>query len=130
VIVPLYQRYKGRYSRYIPVDSISATGLTIRDQISSAVGRFVLPSHWRERFNAEHTVVTASVRQSSADVDDESGEELFEFDARRREALSLDASRRGDTNSNSRLSVDLEQGFASDSDDEDDRGRVGNTGAR
>jgi hypothetical protein len=63
-------------------------------------------------------------------VDDESGEELFEFDARRREALSLDASRRGDTSSNSRLSVDLEQGFASDSDDEDDRGRVGNTGAR
>lgn len=48
-------------------------------------------------------------------------EELQGIDARRREALSLDAGRQ---DSNRRLSRDLEEGFASDSDNESTDGRA------
>ncbi len=56
---------------------------------------------------------------SSSDFDEEEGEELYEVDDNRREALSLDA-RRGRNEDGSRLSRDLEEGFKDDSDDEDD----------
>lgn len=46
---------------------------------------------------------------------EQNNEELHSIDARRREALSLDAGRQ---DSNRRLSRDLEEGFATDSDDE------------
>lgn len=55
---------------------------------------------------------------SSQDFNGDSGEELEEVDeARRREALSLDA-RRGRGSDDRRLSRDLEEGFKDDSDDE------------
>lgn len=56
---------------------------------------------------------------SGSDFDEEEGEELYEVDDNRREALSLDA-RRGRDNEGLRLSRDLEEGFKDDSDDEDD----------
>lgn len=54
---------------------------------------------------------------------DDEGEELFEVDDNRREALSLDA-RRGRDEDGRRLSRDLEEGFKDDSDDEDGLGEV------
>ncbi len=56
---------------------------------------------------------------SGSDFDEEEGEELYEVDDNRREALSLDA-QRGRNEDASRLSRDLEEGFKDDSDDEDD----------
>ena len=53
-----------------------------------------------------------------SDFDEDEGEELFEVDDNRREALSLDA-RRGRDDDGRRLSRDLEEGFRDDSEDED-----------
>jgi len=56
---------------------------------------------------------------SGSDFDEDEGEELFEVDDNRREALSLDA-RRGRDDNGRRLSRDLEEGFKDDSDEDDD----------
>lgn len=66
---------------------------------------------------------------SGSDFDEEEGEELYEVDDNRREALSLDA-RRGRNEDGSRLSRDLEEGFKDDSDDEDNDERQGRTLSR
>jgi hypothetical protein len=55
---------------------------------------------------------------SGSEFDEEEGEELYEVDDNRREALSLDV-RRGRDIDDRRLSRDLEEGFKDDSDDED-----------
>ncbi len=57
--------------------------------------------------------------QDSSDFDEEEGEELYEVDENRREALSLDA-RRGRNEDGSRLSRDLEEVFKDESEDEDE----------
>lgn len=54
----------------------------------------------------------------SLDFDEEDGEELFEVEDGRREALSLDAGRGRDLDGR-RLSRDLEEGFKDDSDEDD-----------
>jgi hypothetical protein len=56
---------------------------------------------------------------SGSDFDEEEGEELYDVDDNRRQALSLDARRARDDDER-RLSRDLEEGFKDDSDDEDD----------
>ena len=56
---------------------------------------------------------------TGSDFDEDDGEELYEVDSNRREALSLDA-RRGRDDDGRRLSRDLEEGFKDDSDDEDE----------
>jgi hypothetical protein len=66
---------------------------------------------------------------SGSDFDEEEGEELYEVDDNRREALSLDA-RRGRNENGNRLSRDLEEGFKDDSDDEEDDERQGRTLSR
>ena len=58
-------------------------------------------------------------QDTGSDFDEDEGEELFEVDANRREALSLDA-RRGHNLDGSRLSRDLEEGFKDDSDEEEE----------
>jgi hypothetical protein len=77
-----------------------------------------LPSSWRTQFNQQR--YTASARDGTgSEFDEDEGEELFDVDDHRREALSLDA-RRGRDEDGRRLSRDLEEGFRDDSDDEDD----------
>lgn len=114
--MPVWKRYRGRYSSYLPLDTISTRTTSLRQRFQDAVVRWIQPAAWRddgERYtdNAEDGAWT--------DVDSEEGEELYEIDDRRREALSLDA-RRGRTEDGSRLSRDLEEGFWDDSDDEGD----------
>ena len=76
----------------------------------------VLPSRWRVDFSG-NAFTTSAQDGSEAGFDDESGEELLDVDQNRREALSLDARR--DLHDGRRLSRDLEEGFADDSDEED-----------
>jgi hypothetical protein len=80
----------------------------------------LVPSAWRQRFNQSRHTVNAQDGMGS-DFDENEGEELFDVDDRRREALSLDA-RRGQDHDGRRLSRDLEEGFKDDSDDEEDGG--------
>lgn len=109
VILPLWARYKNRYTRYLPLDAVSAASTTVRDRIADFVTAYMLPARLR-----------AEMQQ---DGDGHSDEELDEYAhisdteaTRRREALSLSLER----NNQRRLSRDLEQGFASDSDSEQD----------
>ena len=114
VIVPLWQRYRGRYSRYIPLDSINTHTSSLRQRLQDILTRFLLPSSWRSNLTGRFTASPED--GSDQGFDDEDGEELFEVDDNRREALSLD-SRRGH-DGESRLSRDLEEGFRDDSDEE------------
>jgi len=114
LIIPLWQKYRGRYSRYIPLETISSHTGSLRQRVQSAVARFLLPSSWRSN-PPTRFVVSASAGPDN-NFDEDEGEELYEVD-RRREALSLDARRGQDDR---RLSRDLEEGFRDDSDDEDD----------
>jgi len=115
VVVPVWKRYRGRYSHYLPLETISTQTTSFRQRIQSGLVRWLLPSTWRSDFG-RHTV---SAQDGSSDFDEDEGEELYEVDDHRREALSLDA-RRGRMDDGARLSRDLEEGFKDDSDDEDD----------
>ncbi|KAK4460234.1 hypothetical protein QBC42DRAFT_272925 [Cladorrhinum samala] len=107
VIVPLWRRYRNRYSQYLPLDTISNQTMSLRARMQSAITNFLISSTWRARM--PDSVVVAG--RGSFDSDD--GEELGDVD----EAAT------GRTNSNEidstrRLSRDLEQGFIDDSDEE------------
>ncbi|CZT05458.1 uncharacterized protein RCO7_08486 [Rhynchosporium graminicola] len=116
VVVPTWKRYRGRYSQYLPLDTISTQTSSIRQRALDAIARWVLPSAWTAQFRREQYAVNAEDGPGS-NFDEEDGEELFEVDDNRREALSLDA-RRGRDDDGRRLSRDLEEGFKDDSDDE------------
>ena len=117
VIVPLWQRYRGRYSRYIPLDTIGTHTSGIRQRLHSIFARFLVPSSWRSDFQSGRFGLNIA-HGSDSGFDEEDGEELFEVDDNRREALSLDARRVHDDDTGRRLSRDLEEGFRDDSDDD------------
>jgi len=118
LIVPAWKRYRVRYSNYLPLDTISTRTTSFRQRIQGALAGYLLPSSWRSDFGGSQYTASAQDRNGS-DFDEDDGEELYEVDDNRREALSLDA-RRGRDEDGRRLSRDLEEGFKDDSDDEDD----------
>ncbi|CZR59027.1 uncharacterized protein PAC_08919 [Phialocephala subalpina] len=117
-VVPLWKRYRGRYSSYLPLDRISTNTTSLRQRMQTALFSRLIPSTWRRDFGGQRYTVSAQDGAGS-DFDDEEGEELYDVDDGRREALSLDA-RRGRDIDDRRLSRDLEEGFKDDSDEEDD----------
>ena len=96
--------------------------MSFRQRIQGAIARRLLPSSWRSDFGGNRFAASATDGNGS-DFDEDDGEELYEVDSNRREALSLDA-RRGRDDDGRRLSRDLEEGFKDDSDDEDDEDDV------
>jgi hypothetical protein len=129
IIVPVWKRYRARYSQYLPLESISTQTTSFRQRVQGAFARYLLPSSLRSGLGHDRYAVSAQDVPGS-DFDEEEGEELFDVDDNRREALSLDA-RRGAIDDR-RLSRDLEEGFKDDSDDEDDElvGQQGRTYSR
>ena len=94
-LFPLWQRYRNRYSQYLPLETISSHTLSLRARVQGAVVRFMAPSVWRARVS-EHVVVAG---RNSFDSDD--GEELGAVDeatARavldQRRGAAIDSSRR------------------------------------
>jgi hypothetical protein len=123
LVVPIWKRYRGRYSHYIPLDTISTHTSTARQRVHSALvnaaARWLLPSGWRTEFAREQA---ASAGGQTGDFDEDEGEELYtveDVENNRREALSLDVHRRGD-DIGRRLSRDIEEGFKDDSDESED----------
>jgi hypothetical protein len=116
VVVPVWKRYRSRYSSYLPLNTISTTTTSARQRFQDALLRWLQPSG--RRADGDRYAPSAQDGTGS-DFDDEEGEELYDVDDHRREALSLDA-RRGRNEDGSRLSRDLEEGFRDDSDDEED----------
>ncbi|AEO62826.1 uncharacterized protein THITE_2107498 [Thermothielavioides terrestris NRRL 8126] len=74
VLVPLWQRYRNRYSQYLPLETISNQTLSLRARVQSAVARFTVPSAWRARGSDR----VAVAERNSFDSDE--GEELNEVD--------------------------------------------------
>ncbi|KAJ5470906.1 hypothetical protein N7530_008263 [Penicillium desertorum] len=111
VVIPFFRRYHQRYSQYLPLHSISAHTLSLRDRIADKVMHFFLRSRWR---------LGAQIPDhDNISIDDEEGENMvgMNMDSDRRGALEQ---RRRDTlgETEGRLSRDLEEGFMDDSDEE------------
>ncbi|TVY50930.1 hypothetical protein LCER1_G008960 [Lachnellula cervina] len=117
LIVPAWKRYRNRYSQYLPLDAISTRTTSFRQRIQGSLTRALLPTSWREQFGRGRPSVNG-FDGSGSDFDEDEGEELYDVDDNRRQALSLDA-RRARDDVGRRLSRDLEEGFKDDSDDED-----------
>ncbi|TID19986.1 hypothetical protein E2P81_ATG07286 [Venturia nashicola] len=150
LILPLYRRHRARYAQYLPVhtnpiSSLSSSTQNLRSNITSALLSFLLPSRWAEY---RHQYQQNSSRIVDArDGDEELGngtthhfenghlgygigdseDEDDDATRGRRDGLSLsmDARNRSRSNvpgtdSNRRLSRELEEGFRDDSDDEEE----------
>lgn len=72
VIIPCWQRYRNRYSQYLPLETIANQTTSIRERMQSALARFATPSAWRIR--SLNRVVVAE----RGSFDSEDGEELGE----------------------------------------------------
>lgn len=127
LLVPMWKRYRSRYSQYLPLDRISTQTSSVRERIHAALvraaARWLLPSGWRTDFEAQQAAFT---RGETSDFDEDEGEELYTVDdveSRRREALSLDVHRVTD-DTGRRLSRELEEGFKDDSDESEDEAEV------
>ncbi|TVY38010.1 hypothetical protein LOCC1_G007988 [Lachnellula occidentalis] len=118
LLVPAWKRYRNRYSQYLPLDAISTRTTSFRQRILGSLTRALLPASWREQFGRGRPSVNGH-DGSGSDFDEDEGEELYDVDDNRRQALSLDARRARDDVEGRRLSRDLEEGFKDDSDDED-----------
>ncbi|PQE13958.1 checkpoint hus1 protein [Rutstroemia sp. NJR-2017a BBW] len=116
VVVPIWKRYRARYGQYLPLETISNRTTSLRQRAQAAAVRLLLPSSWSADFGRGRI---SAQDGATSDFDEDDGEELFDVDDNRREALSLDA-RRGRDDDGRRLSRDLEEGFKDDSDDDDD----------
>ncbi|PYI23283.1 hypothetical protein BO86DRAFT_390460 [Aspergillus japonicus CBS 114.51] len=112
VIIPFFRRYHQRYSQYLPLHTISAHTLTLRDRIADAIMRRFLPSSWQRQHLAD--------QDDNISIYDEEGEIMvgMDMDVERRGAL--ERQRSAVIDSGRRLSRELEAGFMDDSEDEDE----------
>jgi len=127
IVVPLWKRYRGRYSQYLPMDTISTHTSSVRERVHrallKAVAKWLLPSSWRTEFEREQA---AHARTEASDFDEDEGEELYtvgDVESNRREAISLDV-QRGRDDAGRRLSRELEEGFKDDSDESEDEAEI------
>jgi hypothetical protein len=136
VLLPLYRRHRTRYSQYLPVHtglhSLTSTTQSLRSRVTDAFLQFILPSRWseaRHRRQQSSRVVDARDDEDEemnggfgfedSDIEDEGG------DRGRRDGLSLSMDARARARDESRedisdrrLSRELEEGFADDSEEE------------
>ncbi|KAK3945043.1 hypothetical protein QBC46DRAFT_372602 [Diplogelasinospora grovesii] len=117
VLIPLWLRYRNRYSQYLPLETISNQTSSLRTRLQNGIGSLLVPSTWRRRL--QDRLVVADRTSSDGDYDSEEGEELGDVDEpttdRRR---VLDLGRHPVVDDTRRLSRDLEEGFRDDSDEE------------
>ncbi|EED12508.1 conserved hypothetical protein [Talaromyces stipitatus ATCC 10500] len=135
LLLPFFRRYRQRYANYLPLSTISAQTLPIRERIADALMHFFLPTaSWRRRlprFMRSSTGPEDEDDDSSVDhnrpdnndsisIFDEEGENMAEMNmsASRREALEASRRRSFRSDEQVRLSRDLEEGFMDDSDDD------------
>ncbi|KAI9741964.1 MAG: hypothetical protein M1834_000353 [Cirrosporium novae-zelandiae] len=117
IILPFFRRYRQRYAQYLPLTTISEHTSTIRDRVSNAFMRILLPSSWRNRMMEDCRYARGEIEGSLFDEEEGEGMIGFDVDERRREAL--ERRRSNAVEDERRLSRDLEEGFRDDSEDED-----------
>ncbi|KAJ6438296.1 hypothetical protein O9K51_08888 [Purpureocillium lavendulum] len=141
VLVPVWRRYRNRYSQYLPLDSISDRTSSLRHRV---LGRFSSLNPLAHFLSARQQVVFASGGAAGAGgesgADDEDGEELGDVDEATWRAIERHVPSVHTPDSTRRLSREyahtdycvphdelpltcnsLEEGFMDDSDDEPDR---------
>jgi hypothetical protein len=97
VIVPVWRRYRNRYSQYLPVESISNHTSGLRHHIVNRFSRLTLPSTWSRNRGA--------VDNAGADDFLEDGEELNDVDEQTLDAIQrLNSHLGAGPDSNRRLS--------------------------
>ena len=97
VLYPLWQRYRSRYSNYLPLETITNQTLSLRARFQNGIANLLAPSSWR-RSAQDRLVVAESGSEVGYDSDD--GEELGEVD----ESTRRHGSRQGSIDSTPRLS--------------------------
>ncbi|KAK4656579.1 hypothetical protein QC762_205550 [Podospora pseudocomata] len=107
VLYPLWQRYRNRYSQYLPIDTLSEQTSSLRARITGGLSNLIFTSRWSTGF-ADRLVVGG--RPS---FDSEDGEELEDVD----ESTGRGGNIGDSIDSSRRLSRDLEEGFIDDSDE-------------
>ncbi|XWX00153.1 hypothetical protein V2A60_008172 [Cordyceps javanica] len=116
-VLPLWRRYRNRYSQYLPLDSLGSASSSLRDRIADRLAALTLPSTWRRdrgRFAGGDDDEDENDEQRGG----EDGEEL----SRVEHGANAAAERRTGTAGNFtvRLSRDLEEGFIDDTDSDSD----------
>ncbi|KAK2594883.1 hypothetical protein QQS21_007382 [Conoideocrella luteorostrata] len=79
-VLPIWRRYRNRYSQYLPVDTISNHTSGLRHRVIPQFSRWTLPSTWSRNRGA--------VDNASADDYLEDGEELGHLDADTLDAIN------------------------------------------
>jgi hypothetical protein len=74
VALPLWRRYRQRYSQYLPVDRLSDQTSGFRHRVQSAMAGWLVPSAWRRGLH-DRLVVVADADSDDGFESDE-GEEL------------------------------------------------------
>ncbi|EMC96442.1 hypothetical protein BAUCODRAFT_122446 [Baudoinia panamericana UAMH 10762] len=119
ILVPLYRQHRARYSQYLPLDTISAQTSTLRSRLSDALTRMILPSSMRWR---GEVVVDARAGEDELAFGEEEGESMVGFNVTRMQRGRDEMGGRvaDELDSQRRLSLELEQGFKDDSEEDDD----------
>lgn len=90
VLVPMWQRYRNRYSQYLPIDRISSGPALLRQRFQGGIVGAFMPSILRRRYER---VVVATDNASEADFNSEDGEELEVVNDSTREQHEREAQR-------------------------------------
>lgn len=72
-LLPIWRRYRNRYSQYLPIDAISDHTASLRGRLTARFTNLLLPSTWRR--NQE--IINAAAEEEEL----EDGEELSAVDA-------------------------------------------------
>ncbi|KDN70636.1 hypothetical protein CSUB01_09001 [Colletotrichum sublineola] len=100
LLLPLWRKWRSRYSQYLPIDTISTSSVSLRHRVQNGIARLMVPSTWRRDAHERLVIATGASEDGFMSED---GEELGEMGEDTRRALADDA-RRGRHNSTRRLS--------------------------
>ncbi|KAK5993665.1 hypothetical protein PT974_07100 [Cladobotryum mycophilum] len=119
VLIPLWRRYRNRYSQYLPLDAISSQTSSLRHRLSSYLFNLAFVSTWRRNRDLARASASASAAADDEPDIDVDGEELSAVDVGALRAWEAHA-RNMRPEYTRRLSRELEEGFRDDSDEESD----------
>ncbi|KAK3399024.1 hypothetical protein B0T20DRAFT_351857, partial [Sordaria brevicollis] len=102
-VIPIWIRYRNRYSQYLPLETITDGASSLRARITDRITTWFITSAWRSRLQDR---IEVADNRPSTDFDSDDGEELNDVDEALRRALERREQPSIDDNSNRRLSRD------------------------
>ncbi|KAK3500000.1 uncharacterized protein B0T23DRAFT_401501 [Neurospora hispaniola] len=83
-VIPIWQRYRNRYSQYLPLETITDGASSLRARLTDRITTWFITSAWRARLQDR---IDVADNRPSTDFDSDDGEELNEVDEALRRAL-------------------------------------------